>query len=46
MGVRVFVGFCLISLSLSLHAHATLKGTLNLDIEQARKVDTIQSNLV
>jgi cobalamin biosynthesis Mg chelatase CobN len=33
---------CVMSLSL-LRADATLKGTLNLDIDQARKVDTIQA---
>ena len=34
---------CLMGLSVPAVADATLKGTLNLDIEQARTVDTIQA---
>jgi hypothetical protein len=34
---------CLVSLSTMLYADATLKGTLTLDTEQARKVDTIEA---
>ena len=34
---------CLLSLSMPVQADATLKGTLNLEIEQARKVDAIQA---
>jgi hypothetical protein len=41
--LSLLLPFCVLSFSLSLLADATLKGTLNLDIEQARKVDMIQA---
>jgi hypothetical protein len=41
--LSVVLPLCVMSLSLSLFADATLKGTLGLDTEQARKVEMIQA---
>jgi Spy/CpxP family protein refolding chaperone len=41
LSLLLAVGF--VSLSIQLYADATLKGTLDLNVEQARKVDMIQA---